>query len=152
MMNFKTFGAIAGIVLFMSGCAASQQGSQAGGSIVPPSRQTTSSLAAPHHALGCYGAFGVKVKPCPAKLTSKDGGNVSVTVSGPGVAIAVIIASDCIGSGSVCNIVQTGYTQFDASSVVGINQCGTAYVVFEGLTASLSPIGTTTLKVVNKYC
>jgi hypothetical protein len=109
-------------------------------------------LAVPHRALGCYGTFAVKVKPCPAKLTKKNGGNVSVTVSGPGVAIAVVIGSDCAGSGSICSIVQTGYTNFEVTSVVGENLCGTGYVVFEGLTASLSPVGTATLKVVNKYC
>jgi hypothetical protein len=151
-MNFRTFGSIAGSILFLTACASNLPSSPAGAPIVTQSRRAASPLAVPRRALGCYGTFAVKVKPCPAKLTKKNGGTVSVAVSGPGVAIAVVIASDCVGSGSVCNIVQTGYTQFEASSVVGQNPCGTGYVVFEGLTASLSPVGTATLKVINKYC
>lgn len=100
----------------------------------------------------CYGTFAVRVTPCPAKLTEKNAGSVNVTVGGAGVVLAVIIASDCNGSASVCDIVQTGYTQFDVTSVRGENPCGTGFVVFEGVTASGSPIGTATLEVVNKYC
>jgi hypothetical protein len=94
----------------------------------------------------------VKVKPCPAKLNKKDSGSVDVSVSGPGVVFAVVIASDCGGSSTICNVVQTGYTTFDVSSLQGVDRCGRAWVVFEGLSASESPIGTATLEVVNRYC
>jgi hypothetical protein len=139
-MNFKALGSITGIVLFVTACSSN----------VPSSPPGTGVAA--RRSLGCYGDFAVKVKPCPARLTTKNGGNATVSVSGKGVALAVIIGNDCAGSGAKCNIVQTGYTQFDTYSVPGENPCGTAYVVFEGLTASESPIGTATLKVVNKYC
>jgi len=105
-----------------------------------------------HHGLGCYGTFGVEALPCPVKLTKKNGGTVTVSVNGPGVVLAVVIGSDCAGPASVCDVSQTGYTQFAISSVPGQNVCGNAYVVFEGVTASGTPVGTATVKVINKYC
>lgn len=151
-MTFKTLGSITGVVLFLAACSSSVPNAQPRAALAPQSRQATSARVAARGGLGCYGDFAVKVKPCPARLRQKNGGTVSVTVSGPGVAVAVIIGNDCAGSGSTCNIVQTGYTQFDAYAVPSENRCGTGYVVFEGLTASFSPVGTATLKVVNKYC
>ena len=141
--------AIAAIVL--GGCAAGGQGMQARPAAVPHGAGVGGAAPA-HGGLGCYGTLGVEAMPCPVKLTKKDGGKAAISVNGPGVALAAIIASDCVGPGSICNIVQTGYTTFAVSSVQGQNLCGTAYVVFEGVTASGSPIGTATAKIVNKYC
>jgi hypothetical protein len=136
----------------LSGCASNEQTSPGRATIVPQSARTGVPLADKPGRLGCYGTFGVESTPCPVKLTKHNGGEMTVSVTGPGVAIAVVIASDCIGTGSVCNVTQIGYTEFEISSIRGVNPCGTAYVVFEGLTASLSPVGTATSKVINKYC
>ena len=140
-MKFRTFGAVAVTVSFLTACASSEVASQIG-----------SSPTASHEILGCYGTFGVEATPCPVRLTKRNHGAVTVAVSGPGVALAAVIGSDCAGSGTVCNVTQTGTTQFSISSVPGQNRCGTAYVVFEGLTSSKTPIGTATVKVINRYC
>lgn len=151
-MKFKSVGSVLLTGALLSACASGGESSQAGSALTPRSSRVASLVALPRHSLGCYGAFKVRVEPCPAYLRKKNNGSVSVTVSGPGVVLAVVLASDCAGSGSVCNIAQTGNTEFDVWSTPGENECGTAYVVFEGLTASESPIGTATLKVRNKYC
>lgn len=151
-MKFRASGSITCIVLLLTGCAWNQQSSPAGATIVPHSARTAIPLVDKTGRLGCYGTLGVEATPCPVKLTKRNAGKEAVSVTGPGVAIAVVIASDCIGTGSFCSVTQIGYTEFEISSVRGENPCGTAYVVFEGLTASLSPVGTATSKVINKYC
>jgi hypothetical protein len=92
--------------------------------------------------------------PCPVKLNRKDNGSVTLSVQGPNVVFVLPIASDCVGPGSVCDLSRNGSapTQFVVSSVRGQNLCGTAWIVFEGLTASETPIGTATVEVINKFC
>ena len=46
---------------------------------------TAGSGVAARRSLGCYGDFAVKVRPC-LPINTKNGGNVSVSVSGKGVA------------------------------------------------------------------
>lgn len=140
------------MVGLLAGCASNLQSSRAGATLVPQAQRPVLPLTNEPGRLGCYGTFGVEATPCPVKLTKRNGGEVLVSVTGPGVAIAVVIASDCVGSGSACSVTQIGYTDFEISSIRGENPCGTAYVVFEGLTAGLSPVGTATSKVINKYC
>jgi hypothetical protein len=127
----------------LSACATVQQASQP--PILPSGKA---------HGGICYGTQGVEATPCPVKLTRKDKGSVIVTVGGPGVVIATPIASDCVGSGSVCDLTRDGsqLTEFVISSAKGENLCGRAYVVFEGLNASEGAIGTATVEVINRYC
>lgn|GEM_PF-3944159 len=141
-MSFKASGFAAITASFLAACAGGQSSQGGGTAFIPQTRL----------ALGCYGTFGVEAMPCPVKLTKRNGGAVAVSVNGPGVVLAVVIAGDCAGPGSPCDVVQAGYTQFEISSVRGQNSCGNGYVVFEALTASASPVGTATVKVVNKYC
>ena len=152
-MSLRTFVVTAVSAAFLTACAATPPGSQAPAGVLPQSsHRSLSSRAFP--AAICYGTLGVEVMPCPAKLNRKNGGTVTVSVEGPSVAFVVPIASDCIGPGSVCNLSRNGSApnQFVVSSVRGQNICGTAWVVFEGLTASGGGIGTATLTVVNRYC
>jgi hypothetical protein len=138
----------------LTACASTQQSMQTQAGMVPqPSRATIHpSLRAPKSF--CYGTEGVEAMPCPVKLNKKDKGTVTVSVEGPGVVYVVPIASDCVGSASVCNLSRDGSepTQFVISSVRGENLCGRAWVVFEGVTASGGAVGTATVDVVNKYC
>jgi len=150
-MTSRALAAISVSVVFLSACASGQQSSSAGAAIVPAASRTAVSPAK-HRVLGCYGTLGVEATPCPVRLTTKNGGSVTVSVSGPNVALSAVIASDCVGPGSVCNVTQIGYLQYDISSIPGKNKCGKAYVVFEGLTAKEVPVGTATVKVINYDC
>jgi hypothetical protein len=153
-MRVRTLAVLAAVASVLTACATAPQASQAPTQVVPPASRPN--VAAPVKAKGgiCYGTVGVEASPCPVKLTKKDKGSVIVTIEGPGVAIATPIASDCVGSGSVCNVSRYGSepTEFVISSVIGENVCGKAWVVFEGLTASGGAIGTATVEVINKYC
>ena len=150
-MTLRALGTISVGVVFLSACASQQQNSSAGAAILPPALRTAASPAK-RRVLGCYGTLGVEATPCPVRLRTKNGGSVTVFVSGPQVALSAVIASDCVGPGSVCNVTQTGYLQYDISSIPGKNTCGKAYVVFEGLTAKEAPVGTATAKVINRDC
>ncbi len=153
-MNLRTFVSLTVSVAFLSACASTQQGSQAQTGMMPQSSRASlhPSLRTPKSF--CYGTQGVEATPCPVKLNKKDQGTVTVGVEGPGVVYVVPIASDCNGSGSVCNLSRDGSepTQFVISSVRGQNVCGKAWVVFEGVTASGGAVGTATVDVVNRYC
>jgi hypothetical protein len=108
----------------------------------------------PLNASGCYGTFGVEAVPCPVRLRKSDGGSVTVSITGPQVVFAAIIGSDCAGPGSVCNVQgsTSNPTQFRIWAVKGSNACGTAWVVFVGISATGTEIGTATVKVINKLC
>lgn len=150
-MNLRSARVVA-LLSFLTACASNPQGPSNAAAVVAASQRASLPVPAKRGGLGCYGTFGVEALPCPVKLTKRDAGKVSVSVTGPQVALATVIASDCAGSGSVCNVIQIGYAEFEITSVPGENLCGKGYVVFEGLTASESPIGTATVRVVNKYC
>ena len=144
-MSFRTLVSIAVGAALLTACASPQQAS-----FTP----TTSAPQVKAPGGICYGTNGLEATPCPVKLNRKDQGSVTVSVSGPNVVFVVPIASDCVGSGSVCNVNRNGSspTQFVISSVRGQNICGTAWVVFEGLAAGETPVGTATVEVINKYC
>lgn len=152
-MQARTFALLAGASCLFTACATGQV-AQTGDAMVPSASHVAVATSVKRAGGICYGTFGVEATPCPVKLTKKDGGSVVVTIGGPGVVIAVPIASDCVGSASVCNLTRDGsaLTQFVISSTKGSNLCGKAYVVFEGLTASEAAIGTATVQVINKYC
>jgi hypothetical protein len=153
-MNLRTFVSVLVGATLLTACSSTQQSTQTQAGMVPqsPRASVKPSLRTPQSF--CYGTEGVEATPCPVKLNKKDKGTVTVSVDGPGVVYVVPIASDCIGSGSVCNLSRDGSepTQFVISSVRGENRCGRAWVVFEGVTASGSAVGTATVDVVNKYC
>jgi hypothetical protein len=151
-MKLRTLALLAAGAL-LPACTTAQPASQP--MSIPPAASSSGLLPLVKADRGiCYGTLGVEATPCPVKLKKKNDGTVIVTVGGPGVVIATPIASDCAGSGSVCDVSRDGsqLTQFVISSTKGENVCGKAYVVFEGLTASESPIGTATVEVINRYC
>lgn len=150
-MNLRSIAASAAGVLLLSACASTLQGSQSrAGALVPGAARS----GRPMNASGCYGTFGVEAVPCPVRLRKSDGGSVGVSITGPQVVFAAIIGSDCAGPGSVCNVQgsTSNPTQFRVWSAKGSNVCGTAWVVFVGISASGTEIGTATVKVINKFC
>jgi hypothetical protein len=151
-MNLRTFVSVLLGAALLTACSSTQQSMPTQAGMVPqsPRASLSPSFGAPKSL--CYGTEGVEATPCPVKLNKKDKGTVTVSVKGPGVVYVVPIASDCIGSGSVCNLSRDGSepTQFVISSVRGENRCGGGWVVFEG--ASGGAVGTATVHVVNKYC
>jgi hypothetical protein len=152
-MNLRTLGSLAIGMSLLSACASSQQSSlPAAAAFLPQSSDAI--RYAPLNAFRCYGTFGVEATPCPVKLNKSDGGSVIVSVTGPGVVYAAPIASDCVGPGSLCNIQQIASypTHFRLWSVKGYNVCGTGWVVFVGVAASGTEVGTATVQVVNHYC
>ncbi len=152
-MNLKRLVSILVSATLLTACSATQSMQTQPGMVPQSPRASLSpSLRAPKSF--CYGPEGVEATPCPVKLNKKDKGTVTVSVEGPGVVYVVPIASDCVGSASVCNLSRDGSepTQFVISSVRGENLCGKAWVVFEGVTATGGAVGTATFDVVNKYC
>ena len=144
-MSLRTLATLAVGIGLLTACSSTQ----------PTSLTSTGNVPQFKFPAGiCYGTNGLEATPCPVKLNKKDKGSVTVSVGGPGVVIVVPIASDCIGPGSDCNLSRDGSspTQFVISSVRGQNLCGTAWVVFEGLTANQNPVGTATVEVINRYC
>jgi len=138
----------------LSACAPPQQVSQTPAGIVPQVSRAKALASVKSPASLGYGTNGLEAMPCPVKLNRKDNGSVTLSVQGPNVVFVLPIASDCVGPGSVCDLSRNGSapTQFVVSSVRGQNLCGTAWIVFEGLTASETPIGTATVEVINKFC
>jgi hypothetical protein len=151
-MNCRALGLLALNASLLSGCASNQTSLQTAAAIPPQSSHVRRS--SPLNAFRCYGTFGVEATPCPVKLNKNDGGAVVVSVMGPQVVYAAVIASDCVGSGSVCNIegVASEPTQFRIWSIRGYNICGKGWVVFVGIDADGDEVGTATSEVVNHYC
>jgi len=153
-MNLRTFVSILLGAALLTACSSAQQSMPTEAEMIPqpPRASLYPSLRTPKSF--CYRTEGVEATPCPVKLNKNNKGTVTVSVAGPGVVYVVPIASDCSGSGSVCNLSRDGSepTQFIISAVRGENRCGGGWVVFEGVTASGGAVGTATVHVVNKYC
>lgn len=103
----------------------------------------------------CGGNHGVRVTPCPVKLTraTRDTG-VTVTVSGPGVTNWSAFVAGCASSSNqaICSVAQLGQTTWRISSNAN---CGTAEAEFDGGSyngTGIHAVGAGFLKIVNKYC
>jgi hypothetical protein len=103
-------------------------------------------------AEACGGSGGVKVRPCPVKLT-KNQQMVEVTVSGPNVVNSAIKTNskNRSGCGYICSVGQ--FTSDSLNYYVSAGtKCGTVGLSFYGYNQSGGTVGIGKLKVVNKDC
>jgi hypothetical protein len=100
----------------------------------------------------CGGTGGVKVKPCPIRLTRHTKAGVVVTVSGPGVVNSYLGKLNGCFNGKLCyNAEREGSSQVRWRITSG-RACGGADVEFDGVNASGGQVGYFFLRVSNRYC
>jgi hypothetical protein len=100
----------------------------------------------------CGGTGGVKVKPCPVRLTRHTKAGIVVTVSGPGVINSYLGKLNGCFSGKLCyNAEREGSSQVQWRITSG-RACGGADVEFDGVNASGGQVGYFFLRVSNRYC
>ena len=100
---------------------------------------------------GCGGTGGVKVTPCPLRLTSQTR-HVVVTVSGPGVVNSYLDGLNFCVKHQLCYLAErvgSSQTKWRISSGPA---CGNADIQFSGVNASAQEVGDAFLMVTNKYC
>src|SRR5580658_6751982 len=118
----------------------------------PPSALHGLSLGIRPDGSDCGGSAGVKVRPCPAKLTKKRP-TVYVRVSGPNVVNSAIKTNskNQSGCGDVCEVGQYSSDPLKYDVAAG-SKCGTAALSFYGYNQSGGTVGIGKLKVINKDC
>jgi hypothetical protein len=145
--RFNIVAALASLALFAA-CSSAQPVSQAGSAVVPPAL----GAGAIRPDKDCGGAHGVKVTPCPIRLTRRNKAGVVVTVSGPGVVNSYLGQLNACFNGKICyNAQREGSSQVQWRISPGL-ACGSADIEFIGVNGSDQKVGYTFLKSTNKYC
>jgi hypothetical protein len=129
-------------VLLLEACAQQQFGAPYHLGVVPSSRDSAGRLVKE-----CWSQNGVKVRPCPVKLTSPSQ-KVSVTVSGPGVVSGSYLGS-CY---DVCSITLVRHGKPVRWRIVPGTSCGKAALLFQGLNRRYIVVGNAALTIINKSC
>ncbi len=134
----------------LAACAQGQSISQTGSGIAPAMLGAGLPAIAPDK--GCHGTGGVKVTPCPIRLTRRTKQGILVTVSGPGVVNSYLDKLNGCFSGKLCyNIQREGSSQVQWRVTPG-TACGGASIEFDGVNVSGGEVGHFFLRVSNRYC
>jgi hypothetical protein len=134
----------------LSACTQGQQGPQAGSAVPQAGGPSHSSAIMP--AKDCGGTGGVKVTPCPVRLTRHTKPGIVVTVSGPGVVNSYLGKINGCFSGHLCyNLEREGSSETQWRITSG-PYCGRADVEFDGVNASGQRVGYFFLGLRNRYC
>lgn len=128
-------------VLLVVACSSQQ--------VVAPSHSDAipSSWHIPNRFAPCGGQNGVRVRPCPVKLTSPSQ-KVIVAISGPRVVSGSYLGS-CY---DVCSITLVHQSKPSKWSIVPGASCGRAGLDFQGLTRRYIVVGNAALTIINKSC
>ena len=95
----------------------------------------------------CGGENGVKVRPCPVKLTSNSQ-KVTVEISGPGVVSGSYLGS-CY---DVCSIVLVRHGKPVKWRITPGTSCGKSGLLFQGINRHDILVGNADLTIINKSC
>lgn len=122
-------------------CASQLQGAKSGLSDISASTGSLSGLREK-----CGGQNGVRVRPCPVKLTSPSQ-KVIVAISGPGVVSGSYLGS-CY---DICSITRLEHHSKEWQVVPGAS-CGEAGLLFQGINRRHILVGNADLTIINKSC
>lgn len=126
----------------LAGCAQTQV----------PSQANTAAASRVSPDKDCGGAYGVKVSPCPLRLTRHTKSGFVVTVSGPHVINSYLGRLNfCIGDKLCYNAEREGSSQVQWRITSG-RDCGNADVEFVGVDENDHEVGYAFLDLKNKYC
>ena len=150
---FRQFRALVvlGGLSVLAACASSQPFYQTG-SAVAPSAQRVGSPASVTPAKGCGGVHGVKVAPCPIRLTRHTTSGIVVTVSGPGVVNSALGTIKSCYSGQTCYYAERYGTSPTQWLITSGGYCGRAILEFMGENVRGKSVGYAFLEIANKYC
>jgi len=98
---------------------------------------------------GCVGSGGVKAEPCHVKLDDKNGGQVIVTISGPGVNHSFVEEETC---NDFCNITAINSPIVTQWQVTSGDECGDATATFLAYDPSDQQVGSVRIQIKNKDC
>jgi hypothetical protein len=129
-------------VLLLEACAQQQFGAPSHLGAVPSSRNSAGRLVKE-----CWTQNGVKVRPCPVKLTSPSQ-KVIVEIRGPGV-VSGTYEGSCY---DVCTITLVHHGKPVRWSIVPGTSCGKAGLLFQGLNRGYIVVGNAGLTIINKSC
>lgn len=132
-------------VSLLAACATGQN-SQPGSGVVPPSSKTVGASTVPDFK-NCGGQNGVRVRPCPVKLTSRSQ-KVIVTISGPGV-VSGSYQGSCY---EICTITILHRHKYTKWQIIPGVSCGKAGLLFQGFNRKYIVVGNAALTIVNKSC
>lgn len=129
----------------LTACA-TDQNSQPGSAVMPPASEPLGASIAPDFKK-CGGQNGVRVRPCPVKLTSRSQ-KVVVTISGPGVVSGSYLGS-CY---EICTITLLHRHKYTKWQIIPGVSCGKAGLSFQGFNRNYIVVGSAALTIVNKSC
>jgi len=130
------------LIALLSACAQQQAGAPSHLGVVPSSWDNPNGLGKK-----CGGQNGVRVLPCPVKLTSQSP-KVTVEVSGPGV-----VSSGYLGSCyDVCSISLVRHGKPVKWRIVSGPSCGKLGLLFQGMNRHNILVGNAALTIVNRNC
>lgn len=142
--------AVVANLFILAACAQGQSISQVGSGAAPKLLGAGLPSIAPDK--GCRGTGGVRVMPCPVRLTRHTKQGVLLTVTGPGVVNSYLDELNGCFSGKLCyNIERDGSSQIQWRLTSG-KACGGASIEFDGVGASGREVGHFFLRVSNSYC
>jgi hypothetical protein len=140
-LRVNVMAAVASLSI-LAACNSAQQMSQPGGGLAP----------AVSPANGCRGSGGVKVTPCPVRLTRQTKAGIVVTVSGPNVVNSYLDQlNGCFSHKNCYNAEREGSSQTQWRITSG-EVCGAANVEFDGVDVHGTEVGHAVLKVLNDFC
>jgi hypothetical protein len=139
--NFRIPVALVFGAFLLAACASQQPGMPSHSGVVPPSWD------APSVRKGCGVQNGVKVRPCPVKLTSPSQ-KVIVAISGPHVVSGSYLGS-CY---DICRITLVRHGKPKKWLIVPGASCGKAGLLFQGLNRHDILVGNAGLEIINKSC
>ncbi len=143
--------AVVAVICLLAGCNSGPSASHAGFSAVPPTQQEQMpSTIRPDK--GCGGTGGVRVTPCPVRLTKHTEDGIIVTVKGRHVADSEIGHIYSCYNGHTCYVADRVVGSGTEWKILSGPSCGGAIVEFDAMNAHASEIGEFFLKVNNKYC
>jgi hypothetical protein len=138
----NVIAAVAGLSV-LAACTSAQQVSQSDAGGLAPAISP---------ARDCGGTAGVKVTPCPIRLTKHTKAGIVVTVSGPHVVNSYLTQlNGCFGDKFCYNAQREGSSSTQWRITSG-KDCGGADVGFDGVDGQGAEVGHASLKVSNRYC
>jgi hypothetical protein len=145
--QIRTLAVLGGLSL-LAACASSQSLSPTGSSGAPSAQQVSSPAITPDK--GCGGAYGVKVQPCPIRLTDKSG--IVVTVTGPKVVNSDLGNIQSCYSGHICYYAERVAGSQTQWLITPGQRCGGAILEFTGANAHGKQVGYAFLEIANRHC
>jgi hypothetical protein len=123
-------------LVVLTGCGALQSsGMPRAGAYVSDARSSST----------CRGSHGVSADPCPVRLTTASG--VEVTISGPGVTDSLVYP--CQPSLDICMVSQIDGTHWQVTPGAS---CGRDHLPAHAYNEKGRLVGDTRLHVINQYC